>query len=278
MQILWNQATESYEFDTKKIFGTISPFGHYHGLSGLVHSRHPTNLVRPEKSFLNAEYYIRPGSDRTMLPREISGERRTTHELRDDSVIVHFPPDEGYKLSIDLCYSIHDDAVDMDMTVNPGMDVPGFEIFFASYVCEALQETWVPLSSQDGSREWTKLCNRGKLNSIFGVMRNASLLGHLSSEYPDSDVDVQERPFSEPILVARDPTHGLALVFLCDPHVTKYLAGQHHGWDTAHDWSFGTDLTAGQEVSARTRLICRQFQDVRHMHKEIAQLWREFEQ
>ena len=39
MRIRWSQATESYEFDTGKMFGMISPFGHYYGLSGLQHRR-----------------------------------------------------------------------------------------------------------------------------------------------------------------------------------------------------------------------------------------------
>ena len=277
MQIQWSESLECYSFDTGELFVTMSPFGWYHGLTGMMYKSYPVNLVKPEKSFLNAEYYSRPGSELSMLPREISGGRRINHELLDDSVVVHFPPEREFSLGLDLCYSLHDDAIDMDVTINPGMDVPGFEIFFASYVCEALEETWVPLSTQDGSREWTKLNNRGKMNSIFGVMRSASLFGHLPSVYPDSQVEVHEKPFSEPILVARDPMSGLALVFLCDPHLTKYLAGQYHGWDTAHDWAFGTDLVAGEEVSARVRLICRRFQEIGHMQEEIAQLWRAFE-
>ena len=154
--------------------------------------------------------------------------------------------------------------------------MPGFEIFFASYVCEALKETWVPLCSKDGAREWVKLCNRDRLNTVFGIMRDASLLGLLPAEYPNLPLDVQDRPFSEAILVARDSTSELALIFLCDPHATKYLAGQYHGWDTAHDWSFGADLTAGEEVSARVRLICRPFRRAKLMSESVIQLWDEF--
>jgi len=276
MRIRWNKTTDSYEFDTGQILGTIGPFGWYHGVTGMMHRSGPINLVRPENSFLNVEYYIRPGAGRKMLPRKISGDRRTTHKLLYDSAALHFPPEEEYALSLDLRYSIQDDAVDMVLTVTPGIDVPVFETFFASYVCEALRETWVPLGSNDGLREWVKLCNRGRLNAVFSIMRDASLFGLLPAEYPDLPVDVQDRPFSEPILIARDSTSGLALIFLCDPHLTKYLSGQYHGWDTAHDWSFGVALEAGQEIKAHSRLICRPFSSAEQMCESVIELWHEF--
>ncbi len=273
----WRQVIDAYEFDTGKIFGNVRPTSHYHGVSGLAHRSFPDNLVRPENALLNAEYYIRPGRDRTMIPRRLSSERKTTHELANGSVRVHFPPEPEFQLGLDLTYSVRDDVVDMDMTIDPTMDVPGFEIFFASYVCEALEETWVPLSGADGLPEWKRLCNRGQVGSIFGIMRDVSMRGKLPDGYPDLPVDVAERPFSEPILVARDSTLGLALVFLCDPLMTQYLAGQYHGWDTAHDWSFGADLVAGEQVGARVRLICRPFADVGAMFDDVRQLWREFQ-
>lgn len=272
MQVCLSQTTECYEFDTEKILGTINPFGHYYGVSGLMHCSYPVSLVRVEKSFLNAEYYIHQGS-RKMLPRAISAERRTTHELLDESVIVRFPPESEYALALSLTYSIYGNAIDMAMTINPTIDVPGFELFFASYVCEALEETWVPLRGKDGTRAWTKICNRGRLNSIFGFMRDASLLELLENEYPDLAVDVQDAPFSESILIARDSKSGLALIFLCDPHTARYLAGQYHGWDTAHDWAFGADLKAGQEISAHSRLICRLFPSAEQMCESVIELW-----
>ena len=272
----WRPVVDAYEFDTGKIFGNVRPFSHYHGVSGLAHRSFPVDLVRPENALLNAEYYIRPGSGRTMVPRALSAERRTTHELMDGSVHVHFPPEPEFQLKLDLTYSVRDDAVDMEMAIDPGMDVPGFEIFFASYVCEALEETWVPLSSPDGSQDWKRLSNRGQVGGIFGIVRDVSMREQLPDAYPDLPVDVEDRPFSEPILVARDSTLGLALVFLCDPGATRYLAGQYHGWDTAHDWSFGADLAAGEPVGARVRLICRPFKDVDAMFDDVVRLWEAF--
>jgi len=276
MNIRWSEATESYEFDTGELFGRITPYGDYHGLAGLQHRSDPVNLVRPGNSFLNAEYYIRSGMDRQFLPRQISRSKRTTHELLDDSVVLHFPPEPDYALALDLAYTIQGDTIDLAMTIRPTKDVPDFEIFFASYVCESLDETWVPLVGPDGAREWKKLNNRREVGSLFGVMRDAAQLGLLPAELPDASIEVENQPFSEPILVARDSRRGLALVFLCDPHVTKYLVGQHHGWDTAHDWSFGTALRAGKAFRAVARLVCRPFPDVSRMQDEIATLWDAF--
>jgi len=276
--IKWKDLIDSYDFDTGSLLGTINPYSNYHGLSGLMHRDHLVNLVRPAKSFLNAEYYIRSGANRKMLPRQISAQRNTTHESNDNSVAVHFPTEPEYALGLDLIYTMHDDTVDMQVTVKPSMDVPAFELFFASYVCEALDETWAMLASPDGSRELKKLPNRSELNVIHGVMRSTTLLDLLPTSYPQLPVQVEQQPFAEPILVARDSKSGLALVFLCDDEATKYLTTQYHRWDTAHDWSFTWDLTAGTDGEACARLICRTFREVDQMQETIEELWSDFQQ
>lgn len=246
MRIRWSQTAELYEFDTGDLFGTINPFGHYHGVNGLMHRANPINLVKAGKSFLNAEYYTRSGEKQSMMPRQLSRERRTTHEMIDNAVAIHFPPEDEFGLDLTLRYTFSEQAVDMQATLTPREDMPGFDLFFASYICEALRQTWVPLRD-DG---WTLLDNRNTHNGIFAVMRATSLLGCVEATYPDADVTEQQQPFAKPILVARDPASGLTLAFICDANV-PYIAGQCHGWDTAHDWAFAFDLKAGQSASAR---------------------------
>lgn len=277
MTIRWNGAYQCYEFDTGTLLGEIEPFTNYHGVCGLMHRDLPLGLVKPRTAFLNAEYYLRPGSGLGMLPRAISRERKTTHELINDRVIVHFPPEPEFGFHLDLSYFPHDDMIDMHMTITPTKDIDEFEIFFASYVCEALDETWVPLRNPDGTREWARLNNRTKLNEIFGIMRDPDTRHLLTERYEKHAVQVEDRVFAEPILVDRCAANGLALIFLCDPEMTKYLAGQYHGWDTAHDWGFGTDLRAGQEFRASARMVCRFLKDEQRMFDEILELWDEFE-
>jgi len=277
MSIRWNGAYEVYEFDTGTLYGQIEPFTRYHGVCGLMHRDHPLCLVKPRTAFLNAEYYIRPVSGLKMLPRSISREKKTTHELLDDRVVLHFPPEPEFGLHLHLSYRPHGDLVDLGMTIEPTKDVKEFDIFFASYVCEALDETWVPLRSPSGTREWKKLDNRTSLNEIFGIMREESMMGLLPARYEKHAVQVEERTFSEPMLVARSSANGLSLVFLCEPSGTRYLAGQYHGWDTAHDWAFGTDLQAGQEFEARARMVCRVLKDEESMSQEVAELWDSFD-
>jgi hypothetical protein len=180
--------------------------------------------VRPENAFLNAEYYIRPGSKRTMIPRALSAGRKTEHELAGGSVRVRFPREPEFSLELMLTYSVCEDAVDLGVEIVPGMDVPGFELFFASYVCEALEETWVPLANEDGSRDWKRLANRGHVGRIFGVMRDASMRNMIPEAYPELPVDVEERPYSEPILVAgtRNPdSRWSSSVILIGPGISR---------------------------------------------------------
>ena len=269
--------SQCYEFDTGKIFGGIEPYSNYHGICGLMHQNQQFNLVRPKKAFLNAEYYIRPGSKRKMLPRDISRERKTTHELQEDTVLIHFPSEPEYGFYMDLRYRPHDDMVDMQMTITPMKDIPKFEIFFASYVCEAFDETWALLRNSDGTQEWVKLHNRETLNSIFRVMRSESMFALLVNEYgPDFPVHVENRVFDKPILIARNSKNGLALIYLCDPQQTHYLAGQYHGWDTAHDWAYGTDLSKGDKFHTETRMVCRSFKNIDLMFADVEAMWNDF--
>ena len=67
-------------------------------------------------------------------------------------------------------------------------------------------------------------------------------------------VDTGNAFFHHPVMVARNSRTGFALVFLLSPESTSALAGQYHGWDTAHDWSFGFDLVKGRPERVRARL------------------------
>jgi hypothetical protein len=277
VRLAWSEASERYEFDTGQIAGHIEPYTWYHGISRLSHKDARGNIVlaKQRKAFLNAEYFLSPGSGRHMRPRRLSAGKQTTHELLGDMVVIHFPPEPEYRFKMDLTYRPHGDTVDMEMKIMPFKDVPGFEIFFASYVSETLRETWVPLKRQNGSRQWTKLDNRQVLNKCFGIVRDESEHARLKDGRFDTlmtdptKCKLEALSFHEPILVARNPDAGFALVFLCDPDRTTLLAGQYHGADTAHDWCFGTNLVAGKPMTARVRMIYRRFDDAESMFRQV---------
>ena len=79
------------------------------------------------------------------------------------------------------------------------------------------------------------------------------------------------------MMIARNSVDGFALLFLCDPRLTRYLTGQYHIWNTAHDWTYGGDLRKGVKTTAHTRLICRQFKSASAMCDAADELWRDFE-
>jgi hypothetical protein len=282
VRINWSGATQSYECDTGLLFGCIDPYSHYHGVVGLMHREYQVDVIRPRKAFLNAEYYRKPGVERRMLPRQLSLEEKTTHGLREGEVIVRFPEEPVYGFAMELSYRPHDDAVDMRVEILPSRDVPQFEIFFASYVCEAFSETWTPLEDKDGQQQWKKLDNREVINEAFRVFGHvadhAQPSGNRSNNGQQRGLrwKTEDLPFKKPILIARNPGNGLAVVFLCDPNATTSLAGQYHGWDTAHDWWFGADLVAGQPTTASARMIYRRFRDLSSMFTDVEKEWSDF--
>lgn len=154
VSLAWSNLPQCYEFDTGETMGGIQPCMNYHGVCGLMHRDWMVETVRHYKAFLNAEYYLRPGSGMVMYPRQISLARETAHALRDDAVAIRFPAEPAFGLEMDLVYRPHGDAVDMRMQIRPSKDIPAFEIFFASYVVEAFDETWVPLRNGDGSDQY----------------------------------------------------------------------------------------------------------------------------
>ena len=267
-----------YEFDTGQLLCDIEPYGRYHGIKGLMHIDELVNIVSPSTAFLNAEYYQKPGYSKN-LPRQITLERKVTHKLSGNTVTLHFPTESEFGLEMDLAYTAYGDTVDMQMTISPTKDVPGFEIFFASYICEALDETWVPLKNSDKSEQWVKLNNREVFPKAFYVARDSRLYGRSRklSKLPECESVFKDRFFSKPILVARNSASGFALIFLCDPKATPLLAGRYHGWNTAHDWSFGSDLVKDRQLSARARMVYRRFESTEQMFAEIAKLWTAFE-
>ena len=277
--LCWSDATECYEFDTGKIFGVIQPYGWYHGVAGLVHRENRVDVVRPRNALLNAEYYLRPDSGPLMKPRELSSAKKITHRLVDGKVVLQFPPESDYAFSMQLAYRPHGDIIDMQMTILPSKDVADFEIFFASYVTDALSQTWVPLTGSDGSVQWKKLDNRGVRGRMFGIVRDREELrrlddGRWGKTLSDpAHCELEDRFFHRPIFVARDPDNGVALVFLCDPRQTTFLAGQYHGWGTAHDWCYSADLVASQPLVASTRLIYRRFANLSAMFRKIDREW-----
>ena len=281
MSMNWGGLQQCYEFDTGEIMGGIQPFMNYHGVCGLMHRDYKIEPIRHYKAFLNAEYYLRPDSGMVMYPRQMSLARKITHELSDDTVTLRFPSEPDFGLEMELAYRAEGDAVDCDMVIRPSKEIPRFEIFFASYIVEAFDETWAPLANADGSESWERLNNRVEVNRTFGIARDADAIemrgdGRYGDPSKGLHRDVEDRFYSKPILVARNSDNGFSLIFLLDPGVTTYLTGQYHEWDTAHDWCFGEDLVPGNELVARTRMVYRCLPDPSILGEQVNSLWEAF--
>tara|TARA_B100001123_G_scaffold446722_1_gene602003 strand:+ start:6175 stop:7023 length:849 start_codon:yes stop_codon:yes gene_type:complete len=281
MAMNWSGLPQCYEFDTGEIMGGIQPYMNYHGVCGLMHRDYKVEPIRHYKAFLNAEYYLRPGSGMVMYPRQMSLAGKISHDNTDDTVNLRFPSEPDFGLEMDLSYRAQGDAVDCDMVIRPSKEIPKFEIFFASYIVEAFDETWVPLKNEDGSESWELLDNRVEVNRTFGIARDVDAIemrgdGRYGDPARGLHRDVEDRFYSKPILVARNSTNGFSLIFLLDPISTTYLTGQFHKWDTAHDWCFGDDLVPGKDLVARTRMVYRCLLEPGILGEQVNSLWDAF--
>ena len=278
MTITWSNLQRCYVFDTGILTGGIEPFSHYHGLCGLMHTDLKLNIVQTKKSLLNAEYFVSPATGSKdqkrprAIPREASHARETVHSCDSMSVVISFSPEPEYETSMKLTYTPFGNSVDLAVELLPQRDVPGFEVFFASYICEDFDETWVCFKdcrnvNPGGAPAWKRLDNREVLNSVFRIPRDrtSALLiedGRWGKNLPLlPKVNTGETFFYRPAIVARSSQTGFALLFMMSPKSTSTLAGQYHGWDTAHDWSFGFDLVKGRPEHAQARLTYTKIED-----------------
>ena len=120
---------------------------------------------------------------------------------------MHFPAESDYGLEMDLVYAPRGDTIDMSVRIQPSKDMPGFEVFFASYVVTSFDETWVPLKGENGAEEWVRLENREVINHTYGIVGSSAELGRLEDgrwgKGSGHSENLDDRYFAKPILVYR---------------------------------------------------------------------------
>lgn len=291
-----------YEFQAGDLTGWFAPAYHNHGLVTLKHSGDGENIVQQGWCFLNAEYYLSPNTPRHMaayeaehgrgdaylsrtFPRLTSGAGMTTVEVDGDSIRVHFPdtlcPDD-LKIELDLIYRFYaDNKIDFTYRVTPKVDVPGFELFSASYVRDRMGKTCVPYRGPKGETVWDRFAKgravgRAGSNCYFYVRDDQAADTMQDGRQPLDFKPWKKTYYALPIIAAISD-EGYVLAFFIDPKWCAAVGGQHHRADTALDWAIGTDLKKGEPWVVRTRMhYDRMSTDPQENYRRIEVLYKQF--
>ena len=202
------------------------------------------------------------------------------HEVHKPGVI-YADQTRDWNFSVEFRYTPGPDWIDFEMRLQPNTSHRDFDFFFASYLIEDMESTWVP-ASIDGREEWRKLDNRRSepWGNMYHVPRDDAYRQLLyDGRYRDAEDNpgVADFHYSRPILVCHKQASGLACVTLIEPGRSRTLCGQKHRYETAHDFTFSGDLVAGHPFTGRARLVVRNIGPFPDAVGEIDAMWSEFE-
>ncbi len=244
-----------YEFQLKELSGFIRPRGHYHGLT-LFANGHP--ITRPGTCTINLEHYCARGDGSgCFVPRN---QCQTTYNVDSDRLSISFEETETWKVKSMMTFQLQDDdCIDVSFDFAFSQSYARFEAFIASYFYEQripflrVGEEWIQphiepkqqlffTRDDDGSElvvdgRWDWLKERGLCAENDG------------------------RKYSLPIIVAWNQENHRALIQMVE--FTKCSAVSVNTFAYAQDLSLiGEDVYAGQQVSAKVRLLYREVRDL----------------
>lgn len=276
--------TLTYVFETECLKGEIRADTRK---PGVIQCRHkPTKFdVLPEVPFqalLMPEWLLRPANRREGIFWAPCNARPEVF-LDGDGVVFHVSAEQtrDWNMELTFHYLPGPDWIDFRCEIVPGTAIDGFEFFFASYISEEMESTWVPAAMPDGE-SWQKFDNRKPERRSYWVARDERARGYLNDgrwNYPGKEAGAGLRPqwcYARPILVAMQESAGLAAVTMVEPEVCSLLAGAHHTVETAHDFTFGGHLQPKEPLVGRARIVIREIGSFPQAKENINRMWRDF--
>lgn len=211
-------------------------------------------------------------------------EAKATTCLESDTVIFKVAADQtrDWDFSVEFRYTPGPDWIDFEMRLLPNKEYKDFDLFFASYIIEDMESTWVP-ALIDGNEEWRKLDNRNTepWGRMYGVPHDKAYRQKIfDGRYGDMKdrSGIEDYCYSRPIIVCHKQDTGLACVTLVEPEKNRILCGQQHQYETAHDFTFSGDLVPEELFTGKARLVVRNIGSFPDAVHEIDKMWDAFQE
>jgi type 1 glutamine amidotransferase len=252
-------AAGEFTFDTGILRGTLRPGGKTLGLSGVVHV--PTGRVLDRGNGLFGHYRVftrnhRFGNGAWDWPS-------TARRLEDGAVEVTWAAAEERPFEMTATFRwFNRRTLDLVTVVKARQDLPGFEVFLASYFQEAFTNALVYVQPSAGAgTEPRFLAADAALGDWLMSPRSSDLVALIRDgrwKIEPNPVDwVILPPLAAPIGLRHDPVGGLTVVLMAMPQDCYALASpqETEGHYSLYQSLHGRDLKAGDTAVLRSRLF-----------------------
>ncbi len=252
-------ANGEFLFDTGVLRGKLRAGGKSLGLSSVVHI--PSGLPLDRSNGLFSHYRVFSGDTRYGVGAW--DWPSVARLLEDGAVEVQWPAATNRPFEMTATYRWAAEAtLDLETVVKPGKDLPGFEVFLASYFSEPFTNCLVYVKDSPG-----KVGQAGFLAATkpLGDWQMFPKDGSVVPLIKDGRWTLEPNPvnwivmpeFRTPLAMRRDAKSGLTAVLMAPPTdcfaiATPYEAEGHR---SLYFSLFGRGLKAGEQARARSRLV-----------------------
>ncbi len=130
-----NEDRTAFTFETKRMSGTITVPGRYHGVTRLVDKKTGRQLIDSRYSALNL-YKLMSGSGVMGEPRKME----RTSRFDNNWVEIVWPPTKEHSGTVTARYEVkRDDAIDLTITVQTAAAYTDYEVFLPSYFDKSMR-------------------------------------------------------------------------------------------------------------------------------------------
>lgn len=255
-----------FEFDTGPLRGRLKLDGHFQGLYPLVEAASKSDLTMPPGLFSPYRVFTtgkRFGNAARDWP--------TTPKLREDgSVEAIWAASKEHPLALGALYRwTTPDTLDLELTVTPEADMPGFELFMSSYFTKGFRAAVYlkPEEATGGTPRFAPVDYKPGLPGGYVMFpRDAKAIAMIQDgrwKIPPSPVDwAVVKWLAAPLVLRRDAATGITAVMMTPPGDCFAVSSPWNpatpeggGYRSLYLSLFGQDLKAGEPAKARCRLI-----------------------
>ena len=255
-----------FEFDTGPLKGQLKVDGKYQGLYPLVDAATGADLTPPPGVFSPYRVFTtnrRYGNAARDWPTQV-------RLLENGGVEVHWPAAEEHPLEMTAVYRwTAPDTLDLEISVKPQQEMPGFELFMSSYFAKSFRAS-IYLQGAGGKPPSFVPADRTPDSAGGYVMfpRDDQAVRMIQDgrwTIPPSPVDwAMPRRLAGPLAMRRDEGQDLTALMMSPPGDCFAVASPWNpdspeagGYRSLYLSLFGRNLAAGETARARCRLIVR---------------------
>lgn len=252
----------AFHFDTGVLRGTLREGGHSLGVRPLQYGPHEVALLSAPGLYNHYRVFTanrRHGESMRALPS-------TAERVNPSTVRIRWEAGEENPFILTATYRwTAPDTLDLITEVTAMEDLPGFEVFLASYCAETFPVASVYVQHPDGGPGFMTAERMGTVWQMFP--RDAAAVSLIQGgrwAMLPSPVDWAIRPrFAAPLAYRRDPARRVTVVTMARTEDCFAVSAPERG--EAHYSMyfslFGNDVATGETVRARTRLAVGVFDD-----------------